>query len=217
MRTPKDNADKTIRRGPFPQPALSRLGHDPAGRRIVFNDGTITIWGWPSRGGVIALERATALDFEFLGLDAVDLAMSRDADQDTEDALCQRLLLLGAKWLDSSRRRAFVAGVAEDDDRDISALDAGEEEPPNRMERRWVSVAFEPESKGGFWVADFDTAMRGMQEKHNLVPEGAARVQLARTMSEKVEILKRIGARFYASLDEYSAGDGAACLNAWST
>lgn len=77
-----------------------------------------------------------ALDFEFLGLNAVNLSMTRDANQGAEDGLCQRLLLLGAKWFDSNQRRAFVAGVAEDDDRDINALEAGEQSAPSRMERR---------------------------------------------------------------------------------
>lgn len=80
-----------------------------------------------------------------------------------------------------------------------------------------MSVAFNPESEGGFWVAEFDTIMYGMQEKHNLVPEGAAQVQLARNMSEKVEILKKIGGKYYSNLEDYSAGNGAACLNDWAT
>lgn len=66
--------------------------------------------------------------------------------------------------------------------------------------------------QGGFWVAEYDTAMFGMQEKHNLVPPGASNVLLAKTMDEKCEILRGMGAKFYASLDQY---DGAACFNAW--
>jgi hypothetical protein len=51
-----------------------------------------------------------------------------------------------------------------------------------------------------------------MQEKYNLLPTDAGKVSLARTMDEKCEILKSMGARFFASLEQY---DGAACLRAW--
>lgn len=64
---------------------------------------------------------------------------------------------------------------------------------------------------GGFWVAEFDTVMHGMQEKNNLLPGDAGKVLLAKTMDEKSEILKSMGGRFFASLEQY---DDAACLNA---
>jgi len=51
-----------------------------------------------------------------------------------------------------------------------------------------------------------------MQEKYNLLPGDAVRVSLARTMDEKCEILKGIGAKFFASLEQY---DSAACLREW--
>ena len=219
MKTPnKDGKKPEKRRGPFGQPALFRLEQElysDTSTRIAFNEDSLSVWAWPSRGGIIVLDHALGLDFEFLGLDPVNLAMHRDTDQDSEDVLCQRLLLLGAKWFDSSQRRGFVAGVAEGDERDLMAIQDETRAPPSRMERRWVSVAHM--SEGGFWVAEFDIPIPGYHDKHNLVPGGVAQVQLARSMVEKAEILKRIGAKFYASLDEYSAGDGAACLNAWKT
>ncbi|KAI5460492.1 hypothetical protein BGZ63DRAFT_424997 [Mariannaea sp. PMI_226] len=217
MKTPPNNISNVEQhRGPIGQPALFRLDKTSNTRwRIVFKVDGISIWGWPSRGGLIVLERVTALDFDFLCFDPVDLIMHRDTNQDAEDQLCQRLLLLGAKWFDSGQRQKFVAGVADDDDRDIIAIQAKERAPPSKMERRWVSVAHIPE--GGFWIVEFDTYMYGIQEKHNLVPGNAAQVQLARNMPEKAEILKRISAKFYASLDEYSEDDGEACLNAWKT
>jgi len=66
-----------------------------------------------------------AVDFNFLGLDPVDPPMLGGRDQDTEDAFCQRLLLLGAKWFDSNERRGFIAGLAEDDDSDVEAFRRG--------------------------------------------------------------------------------------------
>jgi hypothetical protein len=138
--------------------------------------------------------------------------MRRDPNQEAEDELCKRLLLLGARWFDSHDRYRFVAGVAEDYDPEILALEAGEAQAPTTMERRWVSVGHPSGPKGGLWVAEYDTVMYGMQEKHNLLPVDAGKVSLARTTDEKCEILKSMGARFFASLEQY---DGAACLRAW--
>jgi hypothetical protein len=177
------------------------------------------------------LEHATALDFAFLGLDTAHPPLWRDCDQDTEDALCQKLLLLGAKWFDSEDRYTFVAGVAneaaDEDDPHWLALEAGEMPPPTKMERRWVSVAIIPagEDEGdedggkegerikGLWVLEYETTLPGMQERHNLQPYDVGRVSLARTMEEKCEILKAMGARFFASPSRYEGG--AACVNAW--
>jgi hypothetical protein len=137
--------------------------------------------------------------------------MHRDPDQQAEDKLSQRLLLLGAKWFDSYDRYSFVAGVAEDHDPSILALEAGEEQAPITMEMP-VSVAHLSGQDGGVWVAEFDTVMYGMQEKNHLLPADAGKVLLVKTMDEKGEILKRMGRKFFASLEQ---NDGAACLKAW--
>ena len=192
----------------------------PPTTRTNFTDNEVGVWGWPSRGGVVVLRRVTAVDFDFLGLDPVDPPMLRDRDQDAEDAFCQRLLLLGAKWFDSDERRGFIAGLAEDDESCIDELRAGEQPAPTLMERRWVAVAY-PDGRGpegaGLWVAEFDTVMQGLLEADNVVPTNASQVQLARNMAEKVEILKRLRGKFYASLEEYERGGGKACLNSWAT
>ncbi|KAB5535364.1 hypothetical protein GE09DRAFT_358967 [Coniochaeta sp. 2T2.1] len=200
------------------QPSFAR--RFPPTLRINFLDNEVDVWGWPSRGGVIVLRWVTAVDFNFLGLDPVDPPMLRDRDQDTEDAFCQRLLLLGAKWFDSDERRGFIAGLAEDDDSDVEAFRQGEQPPPTLMERRWVAVAY-PDGRGpeggGLWVAEFDTVMHGVLEEDNQVPTNTPQVQLARNMAEKVEILKHMRGKFYASLEEYERGGGKACLNSWAT
>jgi hypothetical protein len=210
MRTPLHLRNPNHKRGSLGQSA--KPDRSPPTTRTVCNQDSVLVWAWPSRGGLIVLERATALDFDFLGLDSVHPPMRRDPDQDAEDKLCERLLLLGAKWFDSQERYQFVAGVAEDYDPDILALEAGKAQAPTTMERRWVSVGLPSRPKGGLWVAEYDTVMYGMQEKYNLLPTDAGKVSLARTMDEKCEILKSMGARFFASLEQY---DGAACLRAW--
>jgi len=161
------------------------------------------------RGDLVILEPATALDFEFLNLDAVSPPMRRDPDQDAKDSLCQRLLLLSAKWFDSLERARFVHRVVDGIEPEILALEAGEAQMPTKMERGWVSVGYP--TSGGLWIAEYNTFAHGMQETDN-VPVDAMRVSLAKTMDVKCEILKSIGAKFFASLEQY---DGAACLRAW--
>lgn len=210
MRTPAHLQKPNRKRGPLGAPAKP-LRRPPINRTVFLQD-SISVWGWPSRGGLIVLECATALDFEFLGLDALHPPIRRDPNQEAEDKLCQRLLLLGAKWFDSRDRYGFVGNVAEDHEPSILALEAGEAQVPTTMERRWVSVGLPSGPEGGLWVLEYDTVIYGMREKHNLLPEDAVRVSLARTMDEKCEILEDIGAKFFRSLDQY---DGAACLRAW--
>jgi hypothetical protein len=72
--------------------------------RALFTDNNASIYAWPSRGGVIILDDAEAIDFEFLGLNPLDPPEKRLEDQSAEDPFCQRLLLLGAKWWDSEAR-----------------------------------------------------------------------------------------------------------------
>ncbi|KAL6415969.1 hypothetical protein AUP68_00176 [Ilyonectria robusta] len=211
MRTPEHL------RKPGPWPRRGPRGGPPppprfrATRRLADGEDIAILWGWPSRGGKIVLERATGVDCEFLGLDPVQSQLRRDPDQDVEDRFCQRLLLLGAKWFDSQERAGHIFTMQEG--YDVHSLTHEIKEIPRatKMERRWTSVGWPKD--GGFWVAEYDTPMRGPREKI-LVPNDANRVLLARSMEEKCDILKSMGAKFYATLDEY---DGVSCLNAWET
>jgi hypothetical protein len=178
--------------------------------RMVFLGNTISVWAWPSRGGLIVLERVTPVDLDFLGLDPLRLPLERDADQDAEDGFCQQLLRLGAKWFDSVERYQFVSGVQEEDERCVNDLEAGVAERLTTMERQWVCVGIA--SGEGLWVAEYDTPLPFVQERHNLEPLDSAKVMLARTMDERCSILEAMGAKFYENIEQY---DGAACLRAW--
>ncbi|KAF2720391.1 hypothetical protein K431DRAFT_226644, partial [Polychaeton citri CBS 116435] len=181
-------------------------------RRVVWLERSVSLWAWPSRGGIIALDRATALDFDFLGLDTLDPQLSRDQDQDMEARFCQRLLLLGAKWFDGRDRYGFVADFADDQEPAIQTVQNGSHPAPTKMERQWVSAGIPSNPEGDYWVAEYETPMYFVKEKHNLVPYGAFQVSLARTMDEKCEMLKRMEAKFYTNLDECN---GFGCLNVW--
>jgi hypothetical protein len=58
----------------------------------------VPVIAYPTQGGFVALEDATGVDFEFLGLDPVNPLQRRLPDQSAEDEFAKRLLLLGAKW-----------------------------------------------------------------------------------------------------------------------
>jgi hypothetical protein len=188
--------------------------------RCKFNDEHGDVYGWPSRGGVIILTDAEAIDYDFLGINAIDPPTHRDDDQGAEDEFCQRLLLLGAKWWDSEERFFHVSGLEEAEKGydhshghyDGSFKDADRPKPTMR-EKRWVKVGWP--STGGLWVSEFDTTWAGVDEEDNLPPqgEGLARLKLARTMDERCLVLRdRFRAKSYRDVSEY---EGYAFLGAW--
>ena len=89
--------------------------------RTVFTDNDARIYAWPSLGGVIILDGAEAVDFEFLDLDPLDPPLrhhisphtaseeERQKVAENEDVFCQKVLLLGAKWWDSEARYNIVS------------------------------------------------------------------------------------------------------------
>lgn len=187
--------------------------------RSGFGDDSVAIHAWPSRGGVIILEDAEAIDFEFLGLDPLDPPSKRQEDQDAEDSFCQRLLLLGAKWWDSEERYSVVPGIkaAAQGYAGISGHGDGSfrnvtNPDPTMREKRWVKVGWP--TTGSLWVSEFDTTWAGVDVEEDLPPyEGLARVRMARTMDERCQILKeRFRGKFYESLGDY---EGSTFLRAW--
>ncbi|PWY67875.1 hypothetical protein BO70DRAFT_366174 [Aspergillus heteromorphus CBS 117.55] len=134
--------------------------------------------------------------------------------------MCQRLLLLGARWFNSEDRYNFIQILEDKEGAYPSRMKNWRVTAATRMERRWVRVGW-PSRGPGFWIAEFDADWE-RYDKHAvkdepIVPDEATQVLLARTMDERCEILKRMGGRFFASLEEYKYGGGAACLTAWET
>ena len=141
-------------------------------------------------------------------------------EDDEEDTFCQRLLLLGAKWWDSEKRYQFVDRFGAGMEPFVGDVEGGRVEEPTLRERRWVKVGWETAVSsmdvseiGGFWLLDCDANWLGVIEEDNVVPEDAARVNLAASMDERCEILKQIGARFYPALGQYEGES--TFLRAW--
>jgi len=178
------------------------------------------------------------VDLSFLGLSTTDPPLKRNRgpslinkpDLDPvmleEDAFCRDLLLLGAKWWDSEARYRFVSRFDAGFQPAIDDVDDGRVAEPVLRERRWVKVGWERTTasdvragydggtgSGGLWVLDCDTNMEGILEEDNQPPPDAGRVNLARSMAERCEILERLGGRYFAGLEEY---DGESTyLRAW--
>lgn len=117
--------------------------------RTEFSDTNVGIYAWPSLGGVIILDYADAIDFEFLGLDPVDPPLRRPSStQVEEDGFAQRLLLLGAKWWDSEFRYSLVSHLEERGSRSIASdrlfghIPISSEPEPTMREKRWVKVGW---------------------------------------------------------------------------
>ena len=258
MRTPASRLSSAPKKDPSCGP---RKPTTDSTRRVEFTDTSVSIFGWPSRGGVIILSAVTHVDFTFLGLSTTNPPLTRRScltattptgdnkgqsysgiassandpagwqpakegkekeqdDEDEEDAFCQRLLLLGAKWWDNEKRYQFVDHFAAGIQPFVEDIEEGRVAEPTLRERRWVKVGWEGVAAnasvdgGGFWILDCDTNWIGIIEEDNLVPADAAKVKLAKTMEERCEILKGMGARFYAGLEDYKS-EGT-FLRAWS-
>ncbi|KAL9106049.1 MAG: hypothetical protein Q9227_008892 [Pyrenula ochraceoflavens] len=210
--------------------------------RTVITDTTISIYGWPSLGGVIILDDVEAIDFDFLGLDRLNPPLRRSSpllstinqssdgrtaisnDQDSEDTFCRQLLLLGAKWWDSEFRYSLVshleacANGSAPTSRLFGYIDISSEPKPTMREKRWVKVGWPSLSNGGgLWVSEFDTTFAGVDEENNLLPfeEGSARLKLAKTMDERCATLRdHFGGTFYPNVEDYK--EGYTFLKSWS-
>ena len=144
MRVPTSRRSSASKKGASCGPRKSTTDST---RRVEFTDTSVSIFGWPSRGGVIILSDATHVDFTFLSLSTTTPHLTQrprstavtsrgddkgqrnsrsassandirelqpaeeqeeEGDENEEDAFCQRLLLLGAKWWDNEKRYQFV-------------------------------------------------------------------------------------------------------------
>jgi hypothetical protein len=186
--------------------------------RVCFSTQDITICGWPSKGGVIIIDNATAPDFDYLGLDRLHPIMERHQDPDDEDALCEKMLLLGAKWWSSNARFSLLKGAELDDEDCIRRLDTPLEEDgepePELKERLWVRVAWL--SNGGLVVSVFDTTLYGYDpHSDNFVPGDENRLRLCRDMNEKaIVLMEGFEGKAFASVEECQ-GDAFINLHNW--
>ena len=180
--------------------------------RTSLGEDTVTLRGWPSRGGIIVLTNATPPDFDFLHLDPLDPPLRRDPDQTAEDAFCQALLRLGATWWDSEARQRFVWNLENSDEEAHDSVEADEDLRPTRRERGWVRVAWPSHPPGALCVLECEKIIMGRAGDEKLRPKHCGLIALARTMDERCAVMQRLGGTMYNSIDEYQ---GPTFLKAW--
>ena len=74
MRTPPSRLRAALKKGPSCVPPTPTTDHT---RRVEFSNTSVSVFGWPSRGGVIILSDATRVDFMFLGLSTTNPPLKR--------------------------------------------------------------------------------------------------------------------------------------------
>lgn len=212
LESPRDYEQR--RNPPLRSPCLGvyRAHNVRISQRSLLKGDTVTLQGWPSRGGIIVLENATPPDFDFSNLDPLDPPLRRDKDQDLEDAFCRALLRLGATWWDSEARRRFVRNLEYGDEEAFEEVEADETLAPTRLERGWVRVAWPSHTPGAVCVLMCEKIIMGRTGKEKLRPKNHGLVLLARTMDERCTLLQRLGGTMYASIDEVP---GPTFMKAW--
>jgi hypothetical protein len=175
-------------------------------KRVDFYE-EIAIFAWPSRGGVIVLERPCPADFDFLGLDRLDPPKKRHATRQEENDFAQRLLLLGGKWWDSPARHALF--IEPDHSQDEEAIAA--QPKPTARENAWVGAAWP--STGGLVVAEWPTMMYPGGRMDEVAPDDVSRLLLCMTMDEKAAVLmNRLGGKMWKGVEDY---EGKAFIGSW--
>jgi hypothetical protein len=175
-------------------------------KRVDFYE-EITIFAWPSRGGVIVLERPCPADFDFLGLDRLDPPKKRHATRQEEDDFAQRLLLLGGKWWDSPARRALFIEPDHSQDEEVMAA----QPEPTARENAWVGTAWP--SSGGLVVAEWPTMMYPGGRMDEVAPDDVSRLFLCMTIDEKATVLMdRLGGKRWKGVEDY---EGKAFIGSW--
>ncbi|KAF2119147.1 hypothetical protein BDV96DRAFT_487301, partial [Lophiotrema nucula] len=187
-------------------------------RRISISKTTVTLFAYPSKGGVIVLSPAYGLDLEFLCLDRLHPPIERFSTQNEEDEFCKKMLMLGAKWWDSLSRHYLVTGAQEGEEDCEEALEYDDTVPsPTVRERLWCSVAWP--SAGGLVIAEFHSARLGHRNdggREYEIPEDVGRLGLCADMDERAAMLReRFEGKFFASVEDYDEEGGDAFLGAW--
>jgi hypothetical protein len=158
------------------------------------------------------LDHADLTDFDFLGLNTLGLPEKRLTIQFEEDAFCQRLLRLGAKWWPSERRRDFVEKVAGFNEIVLQYPHRPDEPPPTTRELVWLRVGWP--SNGGLWVSEFEVDIDVDEEYDNVIPDNVSWLKLARNIDERCQLLRdHFKGKFYKDIGEY---DGRGFLKAWN-
>ncbi|KAI4247240.1 MAG: hypothetical protein L6R40_001583 [Gallowayella cf. fulva] len=142
-------------------------------KRSAFGPSATTVRGFPTKGGLYFLNVAGPVELDFLGLDRFHEASPSD-DPVEEEAFCQRMRALGARWFQNET----------DVDKEVPSK-VRDGKRVGRMEL-WFGW---PED-GGVWlleVEEFEGARRGV----------GGRIRNAKNMEERCRFIDRLGGTFF--------------------
>ncbi|KAI4246903.1 MAG: hypothetical protein LQ352_006270 [Teloschistes flavicans] len=151
------------------------ISPDPVSNvRTQFGGGSTIVRGFPSAGGIYLLQNADPVELEFLSLDRFH-ETSRSNDAVEEDAFCQRMRAMGARWFDSEEE--------------------ADEGPPleyrngKRVGRTQLWLGWS--ANGGVWVLEIDEyegARKGI----------GGRIRNAKNMEERCKFIEMLGGAFFS-------------------
>ena len=161
--------------------------------RAIFEGHGCTIFAYPSTGGVVIKNDSDFVDMEFLGLDRVSPPEKRDYDDFQEDVFSRQLRKAGGKWWPDIDRYVNVI---------VGAKELTIEE---RVERYfgWLGKDMLVEESSRDPEA-WETGVHVLQYDVDDPEEcETAKLRMAITMAEKVELMKQMGAKLYTDPREY--------------
>jgi len=142
-------------------------------QRVTFGAHSTTVYGHPSTGGILVLERCNSVDLSFLGLARFKTALRSD-DPDEEDRHCALMRQLGAWYFRSATDYDYASFGYRDD-----------------LDRRKMIVAAWPQGGTGVWVLVARTALDGAEK-------GFGMIRNATSMDERCEVVQKLGGKFYS-------------------
>lgn len=132
---------------------------------------------------MIMRQNCDLVELQYLGLDPLNVPMTRFEDQGDEDEFCRRLKKIGGKWWKSEQRW-----------QDVSLGKWWVGERPNKEEKREVYVGW-PEG-GGLLVLE--------GEENEMVVE-TGMLRMVRGMEDRCQVLRdKLAAVFYEGPDTYA-------------
>lgn len=138
------------------------------GRSAPSRDG-ITVYGWPSSGGIWVREDCDVLELDFLGVPTSGNADTQRFSE-AENAFCQRLEWIGARWYESDVDYDFVRHA---------------EGHLLRSYYAWPGAV----PADGVWALWLDGAAASLLD--------ADRISNASTMQDRRDVIQSLGGRFY--------------------
>lgn len=156
--------------------------------RSYFDKNGCHVHGHPSSGGILIKKSVNLVDLQFLSLPRL-AASKRSYNHDEEDAFCELLRRIGAKWWkdEAAYLMGFYGVDAYDGDPDDHEKDPGVQAANEARARQIVTFGW-PTDGVGVWVLSCKNKV--------FLPQNYKMIDFAVNMEERIEVMKDFGAKF---------------------